>query len=280
MDTEIEKIHQGYINELVRRKYASSTITAYSSNFNKFMYHFKADFENITKQQILDWLLYLVEKDKISSAYQNHLINSIKFYYEQILGRAKEIYDIKRPRKEFKIPDLLTDEELQRLFNACTNIKHKVALSLLYGCGLRRSEVIHLKLDCITETYLRIVQSKGKKDRYVPLPENVANLIKQYREKYNPKVYLFNGQNGILQYSAESMAQFLNKYATEAGITKNVHSHLLRHNFITEHCEDGTNSMELMEIVGHSSPKTLKRYYHFRRPEKLHLKSPINKINL
>lgn len=280
MTEEIKIAHQKYKNELIRRKYAQSTIDTYPSCFLKFMFYFKTDFENIPKQKILDWLLILVERDKISSAYQNHLINAVKFYYEQMLGRSREFYDIKRPRKEFKIPELLDDNELQRLFTVCTNLKHKLALSLLYGCGLRISEVIELRLENISETYLHIVQAKGNKDRHVPLPENVRKLMQQYIEKEKPKVFLFNGQDGALQYSARSIEKIVKYYAIKAGITKHVHPHLLRHNFITEHCEQGTQSMELMEIVGHNSPKTLKRYYHFRRPENIHLKSPINKILL
>lgn len=281
------KLLKIYAEELKNRRYSENTIIAYTFYFKSFLYYFKGrDYRYISEQEIKDYILYLITEKNISESYQNSIINAIKFYYEHILHQPRKVYYLPRPQVPKKVPILLTDEEIIALFNTCKNIKHKSIMALLYGCGLRRSEIINLKIQDINgkENLIYIKNSKGKKDRKVPIPENILILLREYFKKYKPKVFLFNGQtiNGIprIQYSEQSMYQFLSDYAKLAGIKKKVYPHLLRHNYATEQIESDINILKLQAILGHNSPITTNIYYGYRRDKFKDIKSPIEKIQL
>lgn len=275
------KILDEYKEELRRLGYSENTQLVYSVAFSKFIYYHKnIDYRYITKKKIEAYLLYLVDVNKIEYSTQNTSINAIKFYYEKMLHQPRKTYYINRPRRKRRFKVLLENEEINKLFSVCTNIKHRCIIGLLYGCGLRISEVINLKIKDIDskKMVIMIYGTKGNEDRPVPLPEKLLLRLRQYvrEHKPTPKEYLFNGQNNAPKYSETSIRNFLSELAIKAGITKNVHPHLLRNNFITEQIEDDMNIIKLQNIVGHKTPKTTSGYHRFRRDALSGVKSPID----
>jgi len=134
----------------------------------------------------------------ISNSQQNQRINAIKYYYEKILGKGKQYYSLYRPKKEHKLPKVLSKNEVKRIFNSCNNIKHRCILMLIYSAGLRRSELIDLEISDIDSERIvvNIKGAKGKKDRISLLSENTLHILRDYYKSYRPKVYLFEGQKG------------------------------------------------------------------------------------
>jgi len=257
-------IPKGYIEQLEQKRYSENTRNTYMHYFKDFVAAFPGrDVNTIGKEEINTYILKLIREKQISASQQNQRINAVKFYYEKVLGRKKEYYDIERPRKERKLPDVLSKEEIQKIIGSTENLKHKVLIALIYSCGLRRSEVINLMLNDIDSKrmVIKIRGAKGKKDRYVQLSDGLLDLFRKYYIKFKPKKWLFEGQTGG-QYSAASILQVVKRTGQKAGIKKNVYPHLLRHSYATHQLEQGTDIRFIQEWLGHQSIKTTERYTH------------------
>jgi site-specific recombinase XerD len=274
------KVPQDYLNYLEQKRYSKNTKDVYIHYFKDFISYFSGrQLENITVDEINDYILKIIQEQNISSSQQNQRINAIKFYYEKVLGKEKMYINIKRPRKTKSLPNILSAKEIKRMIELTDNLKHKCVISLLYSAGLRRSELINLKLtDIISDRMLiKIRQSKGKKDRYVGLSQMVLRLLREYYKKYKPKEWLFEGQNGG-KYSFESVGKVVKNAALKAGIKRNVTPHMLRHSFATHHLENGTDLRYIQEFLGHSSSKTTEIYTHVAKTDFIKFRNPLDKI--
>lgn len=264
------------------RRYSESTIKTYISMFTEFLI-FYPDIhpKEISEEQIKDYLLYLVNDKKVSSSYQNQSINAIKFYLEQICGGERKEYFIDRPIKEFKLPNVLSEEDIGRIFKEVTNLKHKALLYTIYSSGLRISEALNLKVTDIDSKrkIIFIRGAKGKKDRVSVLSEKLIEVLREYYKKYKPKEYLFEGEKGG-QYSARSANLVLKKASLKAGIRKTISIHTLRHSFATHLLERGTDLRYIQNLLGHSSSKTTEIYTHVTKPGFDKIKSPLDNLDL
>jgi len=187
----------------------------------------------------------------------------VKFYYEKVLERPVEKYFVPRPRKEKKLPEVLSEEEVTRILKQINNLKHKCIIYLIYSAGLRISEAINLKINELdySRSTITIKQAKGKKDRIVPLSKKIKLVINEYLNSYKPKIYLFEGQTGGT-YSAKSIQNIFHSACEKAEIKKKATVHTLRHSFATHLLEKGTDLRIIQEILGHSSSKTTEIYTH------------------
>lgn len=282
------EILKNYTSELVRQNYAANSIKTYQHCFQQFLNHFKgSDYRYISDAEIKTWLLGLVECKKISTSYQNQLINAVKFYYESILHTPKKCYYIDRPRVEHKLPVVLTPEEVARIYNSITNLKHKAIVALLYSTGMRVSEIINLKVCNIDSAQMVIIvqQAKGHKDRIVPLSHNTLSVLRDYVKAYKPidkrnflpSEYLFKGQFSE-KYSRESIQQFLNAYAVKAKIVKNVYPHLFRHSCFTTLRNSGIDLSIIQQFAGHKNPKTTLLYAQLSTSHMHSISNPFDKI--
>ena len=164
-----------YIQLLQQKRYSDSTVKIYSSYFGQFQKYFaNYNLQKISPDQINSYILELMHKNDISASQQNQRINAIKFYYEKVLGREKKYYKVERPRKERKLPTVLSKQEVNLILDLSVNIKHKCILTTIYSAGLRRSELINLKVEDIDSKrgLIRIRGAKGKKDRNTLLSIN------------------------------------------------------------------------------------------------------------
>ena len=207
----VEQI-QKFIQWLSSKRYSPSTIKTYSEALKSFLvfYREKAVAE-ITNEDVVTYNNDHILKNNLSESYQNQIVNAIKLFFTTIRETQIEIAKIHRPKRAKVLPNVLSKEEVKLILNAHSNIKHKAMLSLIYSCGLRRSELIHLKITDIdsNRNIVIIRQSKGKKDRIAPLSTKILEMLRQYYSIYKPKIWLFEGQNGIEQYSDHSLQSVL-----------------------------------------------------------------------
>ncbi len=265
---------------LEQKRYSESTKATYTNYFSDYARTFNGrNLERVTTEEINQYILNLIRKRNISASQQNQRINAIKFYYEKVLGREKQYYNIERPRKEKKLPDVLSKEEVKKIIDAAKNLKHKAIIALIYSCGVRRGEVVNLLINDLDSKrmLIKIRGAKGKKDRYVQLSEKLILLLRVYFKEYKPKMYLFNGQKN-LQYTGSSIVKLVDKIAKRAGIKKKVYPHMLRHSFATHHLEQGTDLRYIQEWLGHGSSKTTEIYTHVSKNSFKNFKNPIDDI--
>ncbi|KQC12099.1 MAG: integrase [Desulfuromonas sp. SDB] len=278
----MQEVIEKYKNLLIQKRYSKNTIKTYCNYFKDFLNYFEVlneveKIQDVTTSQINSYILELINTKNISASQQNQRINAIKFYYEKILGREKQYYDLHRPKKEHKLPKVLSKNEVKSILKSCDNIKHKSILMLIYSAGLRRSELFNLSISDIDSErmVINIKGAKGKKDRISLLSENLLTLLRDYYKKYKPEKYLFEGQNGG-KYSPTSVANILKKAALKAGIRKTVTPHMLRHSFATHLLEQGTDLRYIQELLGHNSSKTTEIYTHVSKKAIDKIRNPID----
>jgi integrase/recombinase XerD len=190
-------------------------------------------------------------------------------------------YYIQRPKKEKVLPKVLSEQEVLSILHCSENLKHKAILSLIYSAGLRRGELINMKVNDIDSKrmYVIIRQGKGRKDRYSILSEKVLELLRRYFTEYKPKEWLFEGQFGG-QYSATSIQNILRDAVTRAKIRKKVTVHTLRHCFATHLLEHGVDIRYIQELLGHESSKTTEIYTHITQRGLGKIKSPLDNFDI
>lgn len=260
------------------KNWSKSTIDNYTSQVRCFLNSFvtRPKAKEISALEIEQYL-----NAKVQVNTRKHARCGIQAFYKLVILQPMKLAHIPWPKKEKKLPQPIDATDVQKLFNVCTNLKHRSIIALLYGCGLRISEVLNLKPVHIdsTKMIINIICGKGKKDRQVMLSLELLQLLRNYYKEYKPNIYLFNGQFDI-QYSERSINQFLKAYAKKAGIKTRLHAHLLRHCFATHSLEQGTDISILQKLLGHSSIKTTLIYTHISSNIISRTPSPLNHIQL
>jgi len=268
---------ESYLRKLEVKKYANSTAKSYISAFEKFINYFPtSNVVELDEEDVYAYIQHLVHFQK-SNSYINVAINAIKFYFEIVLGMPNRFYSIERPRSENTLPRILAKSEVKSILRSIKNIKHRCIISLLYSAGLRRNEIVDLKISDIDSKrmMIHIRAAKGKKDRYTVLSEKILKDLRYYYIKCKPKVFLFEGPKGQ-QYSVSSVRKILVKAVSAAGIRKRVTPHTLRHSFATHLLEDGVDLRYIQTLLGHSSSKTTEIYTHVAKHKLLGIKSPLD----
>ncbi|MCK4655191.1 MAG: site-specific integrase [Candidatus Cloacimonetes bacterium] len=271
-----------YIETLKLKNYSVPTIKTYRLHFQRFLkYYQNTKLEAITHEQIRKYLLYLVEEKKYSTSAQNQAINSIKFYYEKVLGKPIEKYYVPRPRKEKKLPEVLSEEEVTKILKQIHNLKHKCIIYLIYSAGLRLTEVVHLKISDIKSDRKQIFirSAKGNKDRYVILSETILILLRDYYKQYQPVKWLFEGRHGE-QFSKRAIQKIFKNAVIRSGVNKPATIHTLRHSFATHLLEHGTDLRYVQHLLGHKNLKTTERYTHVSKKAINKIKSPLDELEL
>ncbi|MBX2956554.1 MAG: tyrosine-type recombinase/integrase [Cyclobacteriaceae bacterium] len=265
-DTRKEALEQ-MRKKLKLKNYSPSTIKTYTEQFKLFLQFFPESHpQELDEDEILHYMMHLIENKKLSVSAQNQAINAIKFYYEKMLKQDRKVYDLERPLKEKKLPEVLSQEEVMAIFEATGNLKHRTMLMILYASGLRRSELLNLRIGDVDfhRNIVLVRGGKGRKDRHSVMAQSLMPLVEQYLAEYKPKFWLFEGVTGE-QYSAGSLQQVLKRAVYKAGIRKNVRLHMLRHSFATHLLESGTSTRYIQVLLGHDSPKTTEIYAQVTR---------------
>ena len=268
---------------LQSKRYSESTIKTYSEALKTFLQFFsEKPIEQIDNQDIVHFNNAYILKNKLSAAYQNQVVNAIKLFFKTIAHKAIDVSLVHRPRREHTLPNVLSKEEVKMILEALTNIKHKTMLSLIYSCGLRRSELLNLRPQDIDSkrNLILIRQAKGKKDRIVPLSEKILILLRNYYKTYQPKTWLFEGQFKDTPYDERSLASVLKRAVEKTNINKPVTLHWLRHSYATHILEAGTDLRYIQELLGHKSSKTTEIYTHVSTKNIQNIKSPFDDLDI
>jgi site-specific recombinase XerD len=220
-------------------------------------------------------------KLKRSYASQNQWINAVKLYLRINKLQVDDLETIQRPRKEKKLPNVLSPNEVQAIFQQTRNLKHRTLLVLIYGAGLRIGKALKLTIHDIrsNEQLIYIRGGKGKKDRRVPLSKKLLEALRSYYKTYRPRNYLFEGANGA-RYTSSSAAKVLQRAASKAGISRSITLHTLRHSYATHLTNKGINIQYLQEILGHNSPKTTMLYTHLSGKDISNIISPLDDLDI
>jgi len=267
--------------ELVSRKYSYKTVKAYIYFNRDFLNFIKKNPSEINNNDIKDYLIYLFEKKRASTSTLNQAINALKFYYGNILKR-KFVFEVKRPKKDKKLPVVLSKEEVAEILDSVDNIKHKAILMLLYSAGLRVGEVVKLRPEDIDSKrmLIHIKESKGRKDRYTLLSETALETLRQYWRKYRPIKWIFGGAREGNHLSIRSVDKIFQNACDKAGINKDASVHTLRHSFATHLLEGGTDLRYIQELLGHAHSKTTEIYTHVSTKNLGKIISPLDTINM
>ena len=275
----LQQIEQ-FKKRLNAMRYSESTVKTYGEALKSFLSFFKQKpIDEITNHDLNTYNQEFILKNHLSASYQNQIVNAIKLYFGTIQERKIEIDKIERPRKEQHLPNVLSKEEIKMILYAPSNLKHKTMLTVIYSCGLRRSELLNLKpADIDSKRGVIIIrQAKGKKDRIVPLSTKVLAMLRDYYVAFKPKRWLFEGQNGG-PYDERSLSNVLKQALAKTTIKRPVSLHWLRHSYATHLLESGTDLRYIQEILGHNSSRTTELYTHVSTKSLRNVKSPFDDL--
>lgn len=263
-------------------RYPESTIRTYSgmiATFLKFVSPKEAeecssgDLARIVDEYILP--------NGLSRSFQNQMISAVKKFYGKVYKSVIDVGEISRPRPEHRLPNVLSKAEVRKILDSVANEKHRVMLSLVYGCGLRRSEVLELLPSDIDHDrkLLQIRQAKGFKDRLVPLSDKLIQMVDQYMLHHKPLKYLFEGQTRGSRYSPASLEKIFRTAFLKAGINKkDITLHGLRHSYATHLLEAGTDLRYIQALLGHKSSRTTEIYTHVTIQSIEKIRSPFDDL--
>ncbi|HOK62104.1 MAG TPA: site-specific integrase [Tenuifilum sp.] len=279
--TDIQQEKERFEKWLKFRRYSPNTIKIYTDALVVFLSYFDhKSVSELTNDDVVLFVNQYILKRKYSFSYQNQIVNALKLYFREIRKSKIEVEGLQRPRREHKLPNVLSMDEVKAILQAPTNVKHRTMLSLIYACGLRRSELLNLKIgDVDSKRHMLIIRnSKGYKDRQVPISDKTIEMLREYYKMYRPKVWLFEGQKEGEQYSEQSLQSVLKQAVSKSNIRKPVTLHWLRHSYATHLLESGTDLRFIQELLGHKSSKTTEIYTHVTEKSLQKIISPFDHL--
>lgn len=267
-----------YIRYLEGKRLSRSSVNVYSNFIRDFLrFHSSRPTDTLSENDVRTYLEWAVEALKYSVSTHRQIISAFKhfaFFYPMCAINPEKL---QRPKRDKKLPVVLSMEEVLRLLEVTKNLKHKTIIAMLYSCGLRVGELIAVELSCFDfhRKQLHIKMAKGRKDRYTTIAESTYPLLRQYFRAYRPKKYLIENPKGG-KYSSASIRSFLKQSCKLARITKHVTPHTLRHSYATHLHENGTGLRYIQELLGHSKPETTMIYTHVSTRDVHDIKSPLD----
>lgn len=274
----IRYVPEEFLEKLEMRQYALNTARSYITHFERFINTVAGNRELITieEPEIKSYLAGLVRVG-YSESYIKISLNAIKYYFEVVKEMPNRFYTIQLPKRSDKLPKVIAKSDVLAMIDKTTNLKHKCIISLLYSAGLRRKELLNLKLTDIDSRRMTVTvrQGKGKKDRISLLSQNALNDLRKYYQEKNPKVYLFEGESGG-RYSEASVRKLVEKAGIKAKVNQHVTPHMLRHSFATHLLENGTDLRYVQILMGHASTKTTEIYTHVAIKGFNQIKNPLD----
>lgn len=226
------------------------------------------------------YILELIERQRISNSYQNQVVSALRFMCETVLGQPKLAMRIPRPRKEHRLPTVMSQNEVARMLKKARNHKHRALLMLLYSAGLRVSEVVRLRVSDLDmdRGLVRVHRGKGGKDRYTLLARRATEAVRLYLDAFSIDQWLFPGSRPGRHLTTRSVQRIVKNAAEAAGIRKTVTAHTLRHSFATHLLEGGTNLRIIQELLGHQSARTTQIYTHVTQSTLETVRSPLDNL--
>lgn len=278
LSQEKQLVYTEFISFLKGKRYSESTLKVYGHFVYCFLKHTdNKPLELLDENDVRLFIETSVGILNYAVSTHRQMVSALKhfaYFYPACAINTEAIF---MPRKDRKLPEILSIQEVLSLIEVTKNIKHKTIIAMLYGSGLRIGELLHLQLKDFDfdRDQLHIRNAKGRKDRYATIAKSLHPLLKSYYTSYKPTVYFIENPNGGL-YSAGSVRSFLKKSCRAAGINKKVTPHTLRHSYATHLLEQGTDIRYIQELLGHSKPETTMIYTHVTQKSLRDIKSPLD----
>lgn len=275
------RLRQKFIEDLEVRNYASSTIQAYVRHVAAFAAHYSRSPERLGPEQIRLYQLHLVRERRLAATTIAQVVSGLRFFYETTLGRPWIRKHIPYPRRERRLPVVLSRAEAAALLAAPGNHKHRLMLMTLYGSGLRVSELVALQATDIDSKrqLIRVRQGKGRRDRETLLPVRLLESLRVYWKASQPVDWLFPGRNPQRHITARSVRLVCEQAAEKAKLSKRVSPHTLRHSFATQLLEDGVDLRTIQVLLGHRDLKTTAIYLHISPLAAAATRSPLDLLS-
>jgi site-specific recombinase XerD len=288
--TTVSPLRQRMLEDMAARKLNPHTQRSHISSSRRFAAWLKRSPDTATADEVRLFQLHLIESGA-SICNRNRIMTGVRFLFRVTLRRhdlAAEVWHLKEP---IKLPPVLVPEEVRRVLTMATNLKARVMLTLAYGCGLRAGEVVRLTAGDIDseQMIIRVVQSKGRKDRHVMLPAEVLDLLRQWW-KVRPKEgdasvspakrWLFPGRGEYRPLTTRQFNRLLKEAAKAAGLRKPISLHTLRHSFATHLLEAGVDIRKIQAVLGHDKLETTARYTRVATGMISAIESPLEALSL
>lgn len=262
-------------------RYGELTIKNYLSCLHKFFNDRRINsIEALNLDLVSGYFNERIELNQLSYSYQNQLISAIQIL-AKVMNLDISLKDVQRPKRAQRLPQVLSIDEVKKILDVTRNEKHRNILMVIYCCGLRVGELTNLKRTDLDwdRGMIHIRHGKGNKDRLVPFPRKMQDALRVYLNRFQPKEYVFMGQNGG-PYSQSSVRNILKRSCQYAGIKRAIKTHTLRHSYATHMMEKGVNLRYIQELLGHKSPKTTMIYTHVANDAKLRLYNPLDDMDV
>jgi integrase/recombinase XerD len=270
------------IQQMQLKGYCPKTIKSYVSIIAQIASFYKTPADQLSVDQIRDYILFNITKKKLSKSWMNCTISAVKLFFCDVLKREWNRLDIPRPGVNKKVPVILSKDEVQRIINSKTNVKHRAILMLIYSGGLRLGEVSSLKIADIDSSrmLIHLKKAKGDKERYTILSTTALDFLRIYYRLYKPKEWLFEGRLSRDAISKRTVQQIFKHALIKSKVGKNVGIHSLRHSFATHLLEQGVALPIIQQMLGHQSLKTTSGYLHVQQYSIQGVKSPLDTISI
>lgn len=276
----MSKLRKKMIALMELENYSASTIGSYVHSVEALAVHYQLCPTKLSDEQMGAYLKGVRDRDCSWSTVTAYY-SGIKWFYTRILDREWNQSQLPRPRREKRLPEILSREEVKVLLESIDNLKHKTALMVMYSAGLRIGELVRLKVKDIDSDrmLIRIEQAKGKKDRYTLLSPSALVMLRRYWRMYRPcREWLFESMDKCSHWSISSARDVFNRAVAKAGIQKKVSSHALRHSFATHLLEQGVDMLTIKELLGHNQLQTTAKYLHVRQSRLSSLDNPLDQL--
>jgi len=274
MSTLIEQMHM----DMVLRNFSPKTVQTYSYQIQLFQKFCRQNVENLGEEEIRRFLYHLKTEKHSSNSTLAQAFSAIKFLYREVLKMPLTLSKLRGPKRIFRLPVVLSPEEIQRLFAAVDNQKYRLMLMTTYSAGLRVSETVQLKVSDIDSKrmLIRVEQGKGKKDRYTLLSKELVIQLRDYWLKYRPKIWLFPNNNRPTPMHVTTLQKVFQTAKKSAGIEKPATFHTLRHSFATHLLEQGVGLFTIQHLLGHAHIRTTMVYLHMQSDKKSVIINPLD----
>lgn len=265
---------------LKTHRYSESSRQTYGNMVKRFLNYFSEQkSQDLKHGDIIDFIHDYVIAGEYSESYQRQMVGALKLFYLKVHRLPEHLKEVSLLKKRRKLPTVISERQAFDLIKACRNLKHKFCIALIYSCGLRIGDALHMQVNDIDldRMVIDVKDGKGRKDRTVPFPRSLVKYYDRYLAQYKPRKYLFEGQYGG-PYSRESINKIIKRAAKVVGIEKRISAHTLRHSFATHLMNKGVNQRFIQEILGHKSSKTTEIYTHVSNANLNLIENPLDEM--
>jgi integrase/recombinase XerD len=283
----VTQLRKAMLEELQRRNLSTITTRIYLHSVEEFSRYFNKPPDQLGLEHVRQYQAHLFADRKLEAVSVAQQLSALRFLFLKTLKRPWMVEDMPAPKKPIRLPDVLSREEVERLIQYADSPLHRICILTLYATGMRREELVRLKVEDIDSArmLIHVRQGKGRKDRDVMLSPKLLTELRIYWRAANPKpkTYLFPsqaGSNADLPMSDKTVWTAVREAATRAGLDKRVHPHTLRHCFATHLLESGADLRTIQLLMGHADLKTTSRYLHLSERHLRGAASPLDSLTL